>query len=187
MSYIEPMRKKLKELKTAAIIKWFQLGRKLVKPDFTGFISKNGSGIQSALIIFPEGRDNSRIARYFLKSIYDKGETEIDFLMTKSLYHTFQGSLPKGVKIYDKRDFNWFNLPRSDFVERIFDRKYDAVVDMHPFFNLASAYLTFLSGAPLRVGFASKFSGPFFNVEIDSSNSEFLERSYLAVQKLLNL
>ena len=65
--------------------------------------------------------------------------------MTKSLYHTFQGSLPKRVKIYDKRDFNWFNVPRSDFVERIFDRKYDAVVDMHPFFNLASAYLTFLS------------------------------------------
>ena len=58
---------------------------------------------------------------------------------------------------------------------------------MHPFFNLASAYLTFLSGAPLRVGFASKFSEPFFNVEIDSSKSEFLERSYLAVQKLLNL
>ena len=49
------MRKKLKELKTAAIIRWFQLGRKLVKPDFTGFISKNGSGIQSALIIFPKG------------------------------------------------------------------------------------------------------------------------------------
>ncbi|MBF88716.1 MAG: hypothetical protein CMG75_03470 [Candidatus Marinimicrobia bacterium] len=181
------MRKGLKELKTGIIVKWFKLGHKLSNPNFTGSISKNGSGIRSALIIFPEGRDNSRIARYFLKSIYANGQAEIDFLMKKSLYHTFQGSLPERVKIYDEQDFNWFNLPKLGFAERIFDREYDAVVDMHPFFNLASAYLTSLSGAPIRVGFASRFSENFFNVQIDSSKSEFLERSYLAVQKLLNI
>ena len=158
-----------------------------MKPEFTGAIRKGGEGIKTALIILPEGRNNSRIARYFLKSIYQTAEKEIDFLMDRSLYRTFQDSLPERVKVYENEDFNWFKVPRPEAVARIFDREYEAVVDMHPDFNLPSAYLTHLSGAPLRVGFASKFSEHFFNVEIDSSKSEFLERSYLAVQKLLNL
>jgi ADP-heptose:LPS heptosyltransferase len=91
------------------------------------------------------------------------------------------------VKVYEDEDLNWLRLPRQTMVDRIFDRQYEAVVDMHPAFNLPSAYLTHISGAPLRIGFASKYSEHFFNVEIDSSKSEFLERSYLAVQKLLNL
>lgn len=187
MSYIGEMRWKLEQWKTSATITWFRLSRKLVKPDFTGAIRKNGTGIRTVLIILPEGRDNSRIARYFLKSIHHEGDTEVDFLVNKSLYHAFQYSLPKHVKLYEDEDFNWFSVPKPVVVKRIFDRKYEAVVDMHPVFNLASAYLTYLSRAPLRVGFANKYSELFFNVEIDSSKSEFLERSYLAVQKLLNL
>ena len=187
MSYIGQMRGQLEKMKTRGTVAWFRLGRKLVKPEITGAIRKEGRGIRTALIILPEGRNNSRIARYFLKSIYQNGEKEVDFLMDRSLYRAFQDSLPKRVKVYQDEDFNWFRVPRPETVERIFDRQYEAVVDMHPAFNLSSAYLTHLSGAPLRVGFASKFSEHFFNVEIDSSKSEFLERSYLAVQKLLNL
>ena len=181
------MRRQLEQWKTCGTITWFRLTRKLKKPDFTGAIRKEGSGIRSALIILPEGRENSRIARYFLKSIYQNEHAKIDFLMDKRLYHTFQDSLPEKVKVYEDEDLNWLRLPRQTMVDRIFDRQYEAVVDMHPAFNLPSAYLTHISGAPLRIGFASKYSEHFFNVEIDSSKSEFLERSYLAVQKLLNL
>ena len=94
------MRHPLEQWKTRGTIAWFRLTRKLEKPDFTGAIRKGGSGVRSALIILPEGRENSRIARYFLKSIYQNGHTKIDFLMNKSLYHTFQDSLPESVKVY---------------------------------------------------------------------------------------
>ena len=181
------MRRLLEQWKMRGTVAWFRLTRKLEKPDFTGAIRKGGSGVRSALIILPEGRENSRIARYFLKSIYQSGHTEIDFLMDKSLYHTFQDSLPESVKVYEEDELNWFRLPSQAMLDRILDHPYDAVVDMHPVFNLSSAYLALMSKAPMRIGFSNKFSEHFFNVEIDNSKSEFLERSYLAVQKLLNL
>lgn len=176
-----------KRLKIRSVIWAFRLARKLTWRGELVAIRKDGSGVKNALIILPQGRDKSRIARYFLKSLYKNGKVDLHFLMDRGLYHSFTGPLPPHVQIYSVDDVGWFQLPRSAFVNRVLIHNYHAVVDMHPSFNLATAYLTYLSRAPLRVGFSSKFSHYFFNVEIDTKSSHFIERGYLSIQKLLDL
>ena len=58
---------------------------------------------------------------------------------------------------------------------------------MHTSFNLPTAYLTYLSKAPVRIGFCSSIAEHFFNVQIDRKDSQFVERGYLAIQKFLDL
>lgn len=150
-------------------------------------VRRGGTGVNNALIILPDGQGNSRIARYFLKSVYNKKEPQLSFLMNTQLYHSFTRPFPADVLTYSAEDIGYYQLPKRELVDRVLAQKYHAVVDMHPTFNLATAYLTYLSNAPIRVGFRSKFSEHFFNVLIDRKSSDFLEKGYLSIQKLLNL
>ena len=187
-SYIlSPVHRLLDKTRVQLIIWWFRLTRKLCVAEELAAIRKGGSGVSSVLIILPEGRENSRVARYFLKSVYHNGGVDLDFLMDKSLYHSFSNALPERVHIYTDEDIDWFHLPKKSFVERVLSQPYHAVVDMHTSFNLSTAYLTYLSKAPVRIGFCSSFAEHFFNVQIDRKDSQFVERGYLAIQKFLDL
>ena len=177
----------LELFKIRLVIGWFRLTRKLKLKNELLSIRQDGSGVDNVLIILPEGRENSRIARHFLKSVTPNGKVDIHVLMDKTVYHSLNEPFPVNVHVYDGNDVSWFQLPRKELVQRVFVGKFHAVVDMHPSFNLSTAYLTYLSGAPLRLGFSSLFSGYFFNIEIERKSVDFIELSYLSIQKLLNL
>ncbi len=177
----------LDRFKIRLVLGWFRLTGKLKPVGNLLAIRREGSGVGSALIILPKGRDDSRIARYFLKSLKPDGNVDLRILMDNSLYHSMTETPPATVETYTADDVSWFSLPKRDLVRRVLANKYHAVVDMHPSFNLSTAYLTYLSGAPLRVGFSSRFSGKFFNIEIERKSNHFIEQSYLSIQKLLNL
>ena len=177
----------MNRLKMRVIIWWLRVTRKLRSRGHLLAFKKSGSGVRSALIILPKGRENARIAMYFLKSLPENNGVKLNFLMDSTLYHFFNGALPQNVFIYSVDDINWFQLPKKELVERVFAQSYDAVVDMHPSFNLATAYLTYMSNAPFRIGFSGEFSELFFNIEIDRKSSEFVEKGYQWIQKLLNL
>lgn len=186
-SYIRKMSQLAESLKIRLVIGWFRLTKKLKPTGELLALRRDGSGVRSALIIVPRGRQNSRIARYFLKSLKPDGEVDLYVLMDNSVYHSMRERLPARVETYSAHDVGWFLLPKKDLIHRIVSKKYHAVVDMHPFFNLPTAYLTYLSGAPLRVGFSSKFSENFFNIEMERKDNHFIEESYLSIQRLLDL
>jgi len=177
----------VKILKTHIVILCLRLLRKLRHKDELMTVRRGGTGVKNALIILPDGQGNSRIARYFLKSVYEKKESKLSFLMNTQLYHSFTGPFPADVQTYSGEDIGRHQLPKKDLIEKVTSRKFHAVVDMHPNFNLATAYLTYLSHAPVRVGFRSRFSEHFFNIQIDRKSTDFLEKGYLSIQKLLNL
>ena len=182
------MDKFINRIKIKGLIFWFKFTQQLNQPNVIGKISQTGIKTKKILMIFPEEKNNSRIAGYFLKSL-DKNENNknIDFLINKSTYHSFQFNLPINVKTYNAHQINWFNIPKKTFVDNIRHEKYDTVVDMHPKFNFFSAYLTLKSKANIRIGFLSKYSYLFYNIEIDRKNTEFIEQSYLSLKKLLNI
>lgn len=177
----------MERFKTRLVIGWFRLSGKVKSTWELSRVGKRGTGVERALIILPNGQEDSRIATYFLKSLDPNSKTDVRILMEKSVYHSLTEPLPVTVEVYVNDDFSWLKLPKKEFVDRILSRRYHAVVDMHPFFYLPTAYLTYLSGAPLRVGFSSKYSDSFFNVQIARRSSDFLERSYLSIKRLLDL
>jgi len=46
---------------------------------------------------------------------------------------------------------NWFHLPNSRHLKSIQSAGYDLVIDLNDFFDLRSAYISVMSGAPYRV------------------------------------
>ncbi len=58
---------------------------------------------------------------------------------------------------------NHFGLPYRQVRQRVMEIEPDVAFDLHPSFNLASAYLCVVSGAPLRAGFHAPEKG-FFNL-----------------------
>lgn len=174
-------------LKVRTVIEVFRLTRRIRAYGELLALKRGGRGIRNALIILPGGAQSSRIARYVLKSLRPRDEVHLDYLMDRQLYHSFSDSLPPGTQFFTADDVGWFQLPKKGFIQRVLSKTYDAVVDLHPSFNLVTAYLVYLSRAPVRVGFSSPFSEHFFNVEIDRGSNDFLERGYLSIQKLLAL
>lgn len=174
-------------LKVHVVVQVFRLTRKIRSYGELLALKREGRGIKNALIILPGGDQSSRVARYVLKSLRPSDKVQLDYLMSRQLYHSMPEALPPETRFYGSDDVGWFQLPKKGFITRALSKTYDAVVDLHPSFNLVTAYLVYLSRAPVRVGFSSKFSHHFFNVEIDRGSGDFLERGYLSIQKLLAL
>lgn len=178
----------MKRYKLLLTIWWLKITRRLKTSGHLLTIKKGGSGVKNALIIIPEGHENSRTARYFLKSLYKNDKADLHFLMENRLYHTYNNIFKDNVKTYSVHsEINWFQLPRKELLKRALSKRFDAVVDMHPEFKLPTAYLTYFSNAPLRVGFSSEFSEYFFNIIIDKKQSDFIEKGYQKIQKLLGI
>ncbi len=59
---------------------------------------------------------------------------------------------------------NRWGLPYSPIVKRIAKKNADIAIDLNPTFFQPTAYLSVISGAPLRIGFRSPREG-FFNLE----------------------
>ncbi len=178
----------INRLKILILITWFKLTRQLNQPNHTGKISVNVKNKKKILMIFPENKKNSRIAGHFLKSFEENiKKAKINFLVNKSIYHSYQFNLPEDIITYNDDNINWFQIPKKTFIKKIVYEKYDAVIDLHPKFNFFSAYLTLKSNAKTRIGFLSKYSYLFYNLEIDRKNTEFLEQSYLYLKRLLNI
>jgi len=182
------MNKFINRLKTLILITWLKFTGQLNQPNDIGKISVNAKNKKKFLMIFPENKKNSRIAGHFLK-LFDKNikKAKINFLVNKSIYHSYQFNLPENIITYNEDNINWFKIPKKTFINKIVHEKYDAVIDLHPKFNFFSAFLTLKSNAKTRIGFLSKYSYLFYNLEIDRKNTEFLEQSYLYLRKLLNI
>ncbi len=109
-------------------------------------------------------------------------------MMENRLYHTYKNVFRNNVKTYNiHSEISLFQLPRKEFLKRVLSKRFDAVVDMHPEFKLPTAYLTYFSNAPLRIGFSSEFSEYFFNIIIDKKRNDFIEKGYQKIQKLLGI
>ncbi len=70
------------------------------------------------------------------------------------------------VELLTERDFNLFGLPGREARRRVRELHADVAVDLSPRFDPLSAYLCLISGAPVKVGFASAGGDSVFNLQI---------------------
>ena len=72
-------------------------------------------------------------------------------------------------------------------LNKLFPDPLDAIIDLNSEFNIQTAMISRFSKAALRVGFKSKYSYHFFNIEIDHKPETFVEQGYISIQKLMGL
>ena len=63
--------------------------------------------------------------------------------------------------------------------------EYDTIIDLNAEFHLGIARLISQLSAKLKVGFAHKYSDRFYNMQLDISKSDILEKGFKQVDALL--
>ncbi len=146
-----------------------------------------GVGLKRVIIIFPENESDIRIARYFLKSILNNDEVEIVILGKGQLTNADQYDGKVKAQKYCDEDFTFWGGVKTASLNKLFPDPLDAIIDLNSEFNIQTAMISRFSKAALRVGFKSKYSYHFFNIEIDHKPETFVEQGYISIQKLMGL
>lgn len=122
-------------------------------------------GARNVLITLPVGYEEAVIAGNALRNFRERMSRIHLTVVHNSTRETALANFPKcEVVRIDPADINKFSLPVRSLIQRIFNRQYDAAVDLNIDFVLHTAYICKASRAKARVGFASPVSDVFYNV-----------------------
>ena len=129
------------------------------------------------LIIFPLKEEAFRVASYAFRNLKQKENTNYYFLINSSYKSHFYLSgyiydvyynVNKGKAEVDKFFYN----------EIIRNKQFDFVVDLNNEFIFDISYLINEISGYYKIGFKNSYSDYFYNIQLDLSSFEFLEKSY---------
>lgn len=151
----------------------------------TKVIKSNSGLIKSILIFLPHDEKSCRIATYSFQSIF-KLEGEGIFYQI-CIFHDNK-SIADGafnnLQIYKLNEKNGKIILSEDLIKR---KKYDMILDLNPSFNLEISECIKSISANYKIGFSSKLSDLFYNIQIDRHHSSFLESDYNRIKSILNI
>jgi len=78
-------------------------------------------------------------------------------------------------------------LPTTSLNKKIFKDSYYAVCDLNRMFNPTAVYVAIKSNAEMKIGFKTKHSDHFYNLQISVKNKDDIESGYLNIRNLLEI
>lgn len=147
------------------------------------------AGVQDILICLPENEKEFRVARYVLKSLPAEDEHHrITYLVPKEFAPKIPLRKIDQTVVFNGESRDELGRFTGELQQQIFQRDFQAAVDLNTSFDFGTSLLCHDSQAQLRIGFASDYSHLFYNIEIEKPDEEFLlERAYRNIQRLLSL
>lgn len=142
---------------------------KELQKDLTNFISS----AQRILLILPSDYEDSQIACAAFKNLKEKLQN-VDLTIIAegiraiSLTDSFKTKVIRISEVH----INKFFLPRKVILDRIQESSYDVAIDLNLDFFLYSAYICKVVGAKYRIGFTSKYSDLFFNIQFNFNKAQ---------------
>jgi hypothetical protein len=74
--------------------------------------------------------------------------------------------IPDGINGFTKKQTTWSEIPKTDLAENFIEQKFDILIDLTGQRNLPILYLTALSAASFKIGYAGGSQNNFdFNIE----------------------
>lgn len=138
----------------------------------------------SILIFFPIDENNCRIASYSFKSLSElhANGVEVNICLSERLENLVQ--LPTCNKITYLKNGNSI----KKFNHKIDDSKrYDIIIDLNPLPIVDISEKIQNLNANYKIGFKSKISDAFYNIQLDLADSKFLETSYGRIKNILHI
>ena len=150
-------------------------------------LESNGHDAKRILLMFPFDEPSFRVAAFSFRRLGSETQSEnhYTFLIKdtfKPLFHIRRGetiiliSDPKNPGKIKSEDSIVNVLKLSDF---------DMVIDLNTIFYLDASRILSLIPAKMKVGFKSRFSDLFYNIQLDVSKSGIAENGYHKVQLML--
>lgn len=90
------------------------------------------------------------------------------------------------IRILPAEISSWF-LPRRNVITRVTTRKYDFAVDLNLDFVLPSGYICRESKSRVRIGFSGSGADLFFNMQIQTGETESRTQRYERMAKCLQM
>ena len=138
----------------------------------------------SVLIFFPLDENSCRIASYSFKTLNElhaKG-VEVNICLSDKMEDLIQ--MPTCNKFTYLKNGNSI----KKFNHRIDEtKKYDMIIDLNPSPIIDISQLINKLTAIYKIGFKSKISDAFYNIQLDLTDSKFLETSYGRIKNILQI
>ena len=176
-------------------LKLLKLRWKIFFWTITGRIKKLHSRLQltlnqgnsgNILIVFPADEPSFRVAFYTFRDLGQTSGHKMNFIFLvkeqfRDLFH-----LRMGETIYTKdSDSNSILSDERSLLFALKRKQFDIIVDLNPTFHLGIARLVSLLTSEMKVGFVSRFSDRFYNVQLDIGRSGIMEKGFKQINIML--
>ncbi|MBC8197530.1 MAG: hypothetical protein H8E60_06560 [Candidatus Marinimicrobia bacterium] len=136
------------------------------------------------LIFFPFDENSCRIASYSFQTLNELSLRGINvkICLSKNLENLFKNISCEKI-LYNNKGNTIKSFPKEINVMK----KYDMIIDLNPKPNIDISKKINQLNAGYKIGFKSKYSDSFYNIQIDMTDSKFLETSYGRIKKILKI
>jgi len=167
---------------------------KLIYLKLTGKIKKIHTSIEisqinqrnskNILIIFPLKEEAFRVASYAFRNLKQKDNTNYYFLIN-SIYKNHFHLSGYIYDVYYNNSKQTVNIDKYFCNEIIRNKQFDVVVDLNNEFIYDISFLINEISGYYKIGFKNPHSDYFYNIQLDLSSFEFLEKSYARINTML--
>lgn len=176
--------------------KLFKLRTKIFYYSFIGKIQQQipqldlelqGHDSKRILLMFPFDEPSFRVAAFSFRGLGSERQSENNYTFLikdsfKPLFHIRRGEAI--ILISDPKDPSKIKSEDSIInVLKVMD--FDMVIDLNTNFYLDASRILSLIPSKMKVGFKSRFSDLFYNIQLDVSKSGIAENGYQKVQLML--
>ena len=162
---------------------WTLIGK--IKKLHTPFaIERDLNDKKKVLIFFPMNESAFKLSQYTFRKLGQKKINDYMFITKEEYRQKFQINVGKVLLINDAKSENMLSDEKL-ILNKLKDIEYDIIIDLNDEFHLGIGRLISQLPAKLKVGFAHKYSDRFYNLQLDFSKSEVLEKGFKQVDALL--
>tara|TARA_Y100001970_G_C14200297_1_gene840714 strand:- start:1107 stop:1643 length:537 start_codon:yes stop_codon:yes gene_type:complete len=139
---------------------------------------------KKVLIFFPMNKSAFKLSQYTFRKLGQKKANDYIFVTKEEYRQKFQINVGKVLLINHSKSENMLSDEKL-ILNKLKNIEYDTIIDLNEEFHLGIARLISQLSAKLKVGFAHKYSDRFYNMQLDISKSDVLEKGFKQVDALL--
>ena len=146
-------------------------------------LNQQGHYSKHILIIFPNDESEFRVAINTFSQILSNDSNCYFYFVINNFDHF----LPKFINSntinidYNKNFTKYIKLSPINII----DKEFDVIVDLNTKFHYNCSRLVNSIAGKIKIGFKSKFSDLFYNVQLDASSTNIIENAYKKIHSMV--
>jgi hypothetical protein len=177
---------RLNQFKIKSKLLFLFLRGKLGKLPKTIELPRNSENRDTILLCFPFDEPSFRVASYSFRRLGETRDLNANYILLIREEFKNMISFRHGEIIMLQTDKNEITEDSIDkYRDKISKYNISIVIDLNPEFSFNMSKLINEIPSKLKVGFKSRFSDKFYNLQLDVSKTGFLERGYHSINQMI--
>ncbi|MBI89818.1 MAG: hypothetical protein CMG60_07010 [Candidatus Marinimicrobia bacterium] len=145
----------------------------------------NNNRVKEVIIFFPIDENLFRLSLYSFREFdLNKDNIKYHFIINQKFQNMINLSGPNLIFVNHRKNKIKFCDPNQQNI--LTQNDIDVIVDLNIHFSFGpSKFISYLK-SNIKIGFKSKFSDYFYNLQLEANNKGTVENSYQQIQHILN-